>query len=56
MDTTVGEDYPEVPLTLVLMDIYITHLHYPTDIDRELNETDPHKVLQYRPSFIFADS
>ena len=27
------------------------HLHYPTDIDRILNESSPDKVLQYRVDY-----
>ena len=27
------------------------HLHYPTDIDRTLNETPPDKILQYRSDY-----
>ena len=27
------------------------HLHYPTDIDRTLNEEDPDKVIQYRDDY-----
>ena len=27
------------------------HLHYPTDIDRTLNESDTDNVLQYRPDY-----
>ena len=27
------------------------HLHYPTDIDRTLNETDADKILQYRGDY-----